>query len=56
MMINFIKSKTNKDQKRIVLFQIGNYQYEIWSQTSKRTVRKLIDTSHEDALAIFNGL
>jgi len=54
MMITFIKSKT-KDQKRIVLFQIGNYQYEIWSQTSG-TVRKLMDTSHEDALVIFNAL
>jgi len=55
-MITFIKSKTTKDQKRIVLFQIGNYQYEIWSQTSKRTVRKLMDNSHEDAVAIFNSL
>jgi hypothetical protein len=55
-MVNFIKSKTDKDQKRIVLFQTGNYQYEIWNQSTKETIQTLWDSTCEDALAHFNEL
>lgn len=55
-MVHFIKSKTNKERKRIVLFQIGNYDYEIWNQSTKNTVRILWDSTHEDALKFFNEL
>jgi len=54
-MIVFINSK-NKNRQKIVLFQTGNYQYEIWNQTTKNTVRILWDTNNEDAVAIFNSL
>jgi hypothetical protein len=54
-MTNFIKSQ-NKNNQKLVLFQTGNYQYEIWNQTTKKTVRALWDTSYEDAIKFFNQL
>ena len=54
-MTNFIKSQ-NKNNQKLVLFQTGNYQYEIWNHTTKKTVRALWDTSYEDAIKFFNQL
>jgi hypothetical protein len=54
-MVNFIKAK-NISGQRIVLFQTGNYQYEIWNQTTKKTVEVLWDSPFEDAVKIFNEI
>ena len=54
-MIVFINSK-NKNRQKIVLFQTGNDQYEIWNQTTKNTVRILWDTKYEDAVKFFTEL
>lgn len=51
-MIVFINSK-KKNRQKIVLFQTGNYQYEIWNQTTWNTVRILWDTNYEDAVRFF---
>ena len=56
MIFTFIKSKINKDQKRIVLFHTGNYRYEIWDQAATKTVRNLTDMTCEGALLLFDGL
>jgi hypothetical protein len=54
-MITFIQSKVVEGTK-MVLFQTGNYQYEIWNASSKETSRRLYDTSWEQAVAIFGEL
>jgi hypothetical protein len=55
-MVNFIKSKYVSDGSKVVLFQTGNYQYEIWNQRTGYTYRNLYETSFEDAVKIFNEM
>lgn len=55
-MLIFIKSKCVSDGSKVVLFQTGNYQYEIWNQRTGYTYRNLYETSFEDAVKIFNEI
>ena len=50
--LHFILARTDRFGNRLILWQTGNYLYEIEDITSRKTLRKL-QTSLEEAKSLF---